>query len=319
VITYIIRRLIQAGIVIILVSVFVFLLMRLLPGDPILIYVARDDLAAFTSPEEIAALRHQFGLDKPLALQYFDWIGGVVQGDLGRSIILSDTVASLIISALPKTFHLGLLAFAISLLVGTPMGIIAAVRRGSWKDTVVTVLANIGITAPIFWVGIILIFVFGLYLGWLPIQGYTSPFDNFWLSTKKIIMPVICLALFPMSGMARQTRSAMLEVIRQDYIRTAWAKGLRERMVIMRHALRNSIIPIITLAGMQVRVIIGGQVLIETVFNISGMGRLAVEGLQNHDYPIVQGVILIIAVVVTLINLIVDLSYGWLDPRIRYR
>ncbi len=163
-----------------------------------------------------------------------------------------------------------------------------------------------------------LILVFSVYLGWLPIQGYTSPFDDFRLSTMKLIMPVICLALFPLAANARQTRSAMLEVVRQDYIRTAWSKGLTERTVIIRHALKNALIPVVTLAGMHVRVIFGGQVLIETVFNISGMGRLAVEGLQTHDYPIVQGVILVIAVVVTLFNLLTDLSYGWLDPRIRY-
>lgn len=315
--TYIIRRLIQAGIVIVLVTIFVFLLMRLLPGDPILMYVAADDLAV-TSPEEIAALRHQFGLDKPLAMQYFDWVGGVLHGDLGQSIFLSSTVAQEIARALPKTFHVGALAFLLSLVVGIPMGIIAAVRRGGWLDTLVTVLANLGITAPIFWVGIMLILVFGVYLGWLPIQGYTSPFDDFWLSTMKLIMPVICLALFPLAANARQTRSAMLEVVRQDYIRTAWSKGLTERTVIMRHALKNGLIPVVTLAGMHIRVIFGGQVLIETVFNISGMGRLAVEGLQTHDYPIVQGVILVIAAVVTLSNLLTDLSYGWIDPRIRY-
>jgi len=245
-------------------------------------------------------------------------MSGIVRGDLGNSIFWGTTVVEEIARALPKTLHLGLIAFVLSLIIGIPMGVIAAVRRGKWIDAVVTVLANVGITAPIFWLGILLIYVFGLYFGWLPIQGYTSPFDDFWLSTRQIIMPVFCLALFPLAGNARQARSAMLEVIQQDYIRTAWSKGLKERTIILRHALKNGIIPVVTLAGMGLRVILGGQVLVETVFNISGMGRLAVAGLQNQDYAIVQGVILIIAIAVTLSNLIVDLSYGWLDPRIRY-
>ena len=316
--TYILRRLIQSLIVVLLVTVGVFLIMRMLPGDPVLMYVSMDDYNEVTSDEELAALRHQFGLDKPLHSQYLDWIGGVVKGDLGTSIFLNVTVLSEIARALPKTMLLGSMAFFTSLLIGIPFGVIAAVRRGKWIDSVVTILSNIGITAPIFWVGIMLIHIFAVSLGWLPSQGYTSILTDPALGIKKLIMPVICLAVFPMSGIARQTRSAMLEVVRQDYIRTAWAKGLSEAVINMRHALRNSIIPIVTLAGMQIRAIFGGQVLIETVFNIPGMGRLAVEGLQNQDYAIVQGVILMIAVTVTTINLLVDLSYGLIDPRIRY-
>jgi peptide/nickel transport system permease protein len=316
--TYILRRLIQAGIVEILVTVLVFLLVRFLPGDPVLMYVSMDDYNDATSEEEIAKLRHKFGLDRPLYVQYADWIGGVVRGDLGESIILEVPVLDEVARALPKTALLGSLAWFISVVFGIPFGVIAAVRRSKWIDTVVTVMANIGITAPIFWVGIMLIHVFGVTLGWLPIQGYTSFFSDPWLCIRKMIMPVFCLALFPMAGTSRQTRSAMLEVIRQDYIRTAWAKGLTEFTITIRHSLKNSIIPIITLAGMQIRGIIGGQVLIESVFNIPGMGRLAVEGLQNQDYAIVQGVILIIAVVTTLLNLIVDISYGYIDPRIRH-
>jgi peptide/nickel transport system permease protein len=231
---------------------------------------------------------------------------------------LEVTVLEEVSRALPKTVLLGSLAWLISVVIGIPFGIIAAVRRSKWIDTIVTVIANIGITAPIFWVGIMLIQLFGVTLGWLPIQGYTSILSEPWLGIRKIIMPVFCLALFPMSGTSRQTRSAMLEVLRQDYVRTAWAKGLGEFTVIMRHSLKNSLIPIVTLVGMQIRVIIGGQVLIESVFNIPGMGRLAVEGLQNQDYAIVQGVILIIAVFTTLLNLIVDISYGYIDPRIRH-
>jgi len=251
-------------------------------------------------------------------VQYADWISGVVQGDLGESIFLTTTVSEEMSSALPKTMFLGIVAWLIAVFIGVPFGIIAAVRRGRWIDTFVTFMANIGITAPVFWVGIMLIHIFAVTLGWLPVMGYTSIFSDPLMAVKKMIMPVFCLALFPMAGVSRQSRSSMLEVIRQDYIRTAWAKGLPELTITLKHALRNGIIPVVTLAGMQIRGIIGGSVLIESVFNIPGMGRLAVEGLQNQDYAIVQGVILLVATVTTMLNLIVDISYGYIDPRIRY-
>ena len=316
--TYIIRRLIQAAIVVMLTTIFVFLLIRLLPGDPVLLYVSMDEFNEVTTEEELAALRHEFGLDRPMYVQYADWISGVVRGDLGESIFLDVAVSEEMGSALPKTMFLGVLAWILALVLGIPFGIIAALRRGKWIDTIVTFMANIGITAPVFWVGIMLIHVFAVTLGWLPVMGYTSIFSDPLLAIKKMIMPIFCLALFPMAGTSRQARSAMLEVIRQDYIRTARAKGLAEFTITMRHALRNGIIPIVTLAGMQIRGIIGGSVLIESVFNIPGMGRLAVEGLQNQDYAIVQGVILLVATITTLLNLLVDISYGYIDPRIRY-
>lgn len=316
--TYIIRRLIQAVLVLLLATCIIFCIMRLLPGDPILLYLSQDDYSRMTSEEEIAALRHRFGLDKSLPRQYVDWISGVVRGDLGDSIFWGTTVKEEIARALPVTFHLGIITFILAQFIGIPAGVICAVKRGKWSDTVLTVFANIGITAPVFWVGILFIYLFGLHLGLLPIQGYTSPFEDFWLSTRKIIMPVFCLLLFPVSGTVRQTRSAMLEVIRQDYIRTAWSKGLTERTIIMRHAVKNGIIPVVTLAGMGIPMILGGQVLIETVFNIPGMGRLAVDALFSQDYAIVQGVALVMSTIVVLSNLTVDISYGWLDPRVRY-
>ena len=314
---YIIRRLIQAVVVMFVSTIVVFFVIRLIPGDPILLYVSQDQISSMSSQEEIDALRHQFGLDKPIPRQYLDWIIGVLHGKLGKSIFFGTTVKQELAKAMPITFYLGMTSFVLANLIGIPAGVICAVRRGKWWDTVLTVMANIGITAPVFWFGILLIYFFGLYLGWLPIQGYVSPFEDFLLSTKKIVMPVFCLVLFPLSGTVRQTRSAMLEIIRQDYIRTAWAKGLTERKVIIRHAVRNGIIPVITLAGMSIPQIIGGQVLIETVFNIPGMGRLAVEALFSQDYAIVQGIILVISVVVVLANLTVDISYGWIDPRVR--
>jgi len=314
---YIIRRLLLAIVVLALATLVVFIIMHLLPGDPALLYLSQDALSRFT-PEELALARHQFGLDKPVILQYFDWLSGVLRGDLGKSIFRSTRVTEEIGDALPITLYTGFLAWLVSHAIAIPAGIICAVKRGKWMDTVLTIMANIGITAPSFWVGILLIYVFGLYLNWLPIFGYTSPLDDFWLSIKKVIMPVFCLSLFPLSGCVRQTRSAMLEVIRQDYIRTAWSKGLTERVVVLKHALKNGIIPVVTLAGMAIPLIIGGQVLIETVFGIPGMGRLAVTALFSRDYAIVQGIVLVIAVFVLLCNLIVDISYGWLDPRIRY-
>jgi peptide/nickel transport system permease protein len=245
-------------------------------------------------------------------------VKGVLRGDLGYSILQQEPVSREIFRRLPITLHIGSIAFVLGVILGVPLGIITAVRRGKWMDTVVTLFSYIGITIPVFWLGLLLMYFFGLYLKWLPIMGYTSPFTDFWLSTRQLVMPVICLAVFPIASTARQTRSSMLEVMRQDYIRTAWSKGLKERTVIIGHALKNGLIPIVTLAGMGIPMIIGGAVLEETVFNIPGMGVLAVNAVFNEDYPYVQGIALIISVAVLLTNLFVELTYGWLDPRIRY-
>ncbi len=315
--TYIIRRLIMLVIVLLIVSILVFLAMRLLPGDPIRMLVTQSESQEFTE-EQIAKLKHEFGLDKPLPVQYINWIGGIFHGDLGTSILHRAPVANEIIRRLPITLHLGLTAFVIGILIGIPFGVICAIRRGKFIDTFVTTMSNLGITVPVFWLGVLLIYAFGLYLRWLPVMGYTSPFDNLGMSAKQLIMPVACMCLFPIASMTRQTRSSMLEVMRQDYIRTAWSKGLKERIIIIRHALKNGLIPVITLSGMGLSMIIGGTVIIETVFNIPGMGRLAVTSVLNQDYPYVQGIILIVSTFVMLINLLVDLTYGWLDPRIRY-
>jgi len=315
--TYIIRRILQMILVLIIVTVIVFLMIRLLPGDPILIYLTQQDIEEITQ-EEISKIRQDLGLDKPLFVQYVDWITHAAVGDLGTSIIHRGKVIDDVKHRLPITFHLGSLAFVISIIIGIPLGVIAAVRRGTWLDQVLTSVGNLGVTVPIFWLGILLIYVFGLKLGWLPLFGYTSPLKDFWLSTKQIILPVFCLAVPPVASALRLTRSSMLEVMHQDYIRTAWSKGLREQVVIMRHALKNGLIPVVTLKGMSLAAIVGGSVLIETVFNIPGMGRLAVEGLFSQDYAVVQGVMLIAGTVVLACNLLIDLSYGWLDPRVRY-
>jgi peptide/nickel transport system permease protein len=315
--TYIIRRLILGVIILIIVTFLIFLIMRLLPGDPLLLYVSQNDMGS-ANAQQLAVLRHEFGLDQPMAIQYFSWIGGILHGDFGKSIFFHQDVGFLIAKSLPITIHLGILSMIVSSLLGIIFGVISALRRGKWLDSVVTLLANVGITIPSFWLGILLMYFFSLRLGWLPPWGYTSPFDDFWLSTKQIIMPVFCLAIFPIASLTRQTRSSMLEVTRQDYIRTAWSKGLGERIIVIRHTIKNALIPVITLLGMQVGIIFGGTVIIETVFNIPGMGRLMADAVFGHDYQIVQSGVFIVAVVVVLANIAVDISYGWFDPRIRY-
>jgi peptide/nickel transport system permease protein len=315
--SFLVRRLFQCVIILLLVTLIVFIAVRLLPGDPLLLLISATDTAEF-SQEQLADLRIQYGLDKPLPVQYLSWLGNILRGDFGRSIVSKLPVTDEIIRRIPITFHIGLLSFILSILVGVPAGIICAVKRGTWVDNVVTTLANLGITIPNFWLAILLIYFLGLYLGWLPVMGYTSPFTNFWLSTQMLIMPVFCMALGAISGNTRQVRSAMLEVLHQDYLRTAWSKGLNFRVIIFKHALKNAIIPIVTLVGMAVPMLLGGSVLIEQVFAIPGMGRLAVNALMQQDYPYIQATTLIMATTVVLSNLLVELSYGWIDPRVRY-
>lgn len=316
-ISFFIRRFIQSIVVLFIVTVLVFLAMRLLPGDPIRMILTASSAEGLTE-EQINQVKHEYGLDKPLVVQYFSWVNDIFHGNLGESILQRVPVSDEVFRRIPITFHLGILAFILGLVLGIPFGIISAVRRGTWLDTMVTTLANIGITVPAFWLGYLLIYAFAMYWHWLPVMGYTSPFTDLWLNIRQLIMPVFCLALFPIASITRQTRSSMLEVMRQDYIRTAWSKGLKERGVIVKHALKNGLIPIVTLAGLGVPMIVGGAVLIETVFNIPGMGRLAVTSVLNQDYPYVQGVVLIISAAVVFINFAVELTYGWLDPRIRY-
>lgn len=268
--------------------------------------------------EQLEALRQELWLDRPLIVQYGHWLSNSIRGDLGRSITQGSDVSTLIASRLPITVSLSLAAVFLSAVLGIGSGIICAVRRGTFLDSFFTLFANIGVAIPVFWLGILGAYLLGLQLGWLPIQGYTSPFDDFWLSIRKAIMPVICMAIPPLAVLARQTRSSMLEVVRQDYIRTAWSKGLSESMIVIRHLLKNSLIPVVTLMGLQLRNVVGGSVLVETVFNIPGMGRLLVLSVLSKDFVVVQGSTMVIAIVVIIGNLLVDISYGWFDPRIRY-
>jgi peptide/nickel transport system permease protein len=314
---YIIRRLFMGIVIIFIVTIMIFLFMRLLPGDPLTIYVNRSDMSNLT-PEQMHSLQVKFGLDKSMPEQYIWWIVGIFRGDFGRSIYYDVEVSKLIAERMPVTLHLGAMSFVFSSIIGITFGVICALRRGTWIDTVVTLLANIGVTMPAFWLGIILIYLLALKAGILPVHGYTSPFQDFWMSMKQVVMPVICLSLFPVASLTRLTRSSMLEVTKQDYIRTAWAKGLRERIIIVRHTIKNALIPVITEMGLQVAFIFGGSVLIETVFNIPGLGRLMTQAVMQQDFQVVQAGTLIIATMVVSVNLLVDISYGWLDPRIKY-
>jgi peptide/nickel transport system permease protein len=310
---FIVGRVLVGILVLLLVSVIVFSLLHIMPGDPASVMVGID-----ASKERIEDLRKELWLDKPLVVQYWHWLSNALQGDLGKSVVYRDNVTDIIKSRLPITLYLSLISLILGGILGIVAGVFCAIRRGGIMDSVITLAANIGIAVPIFWLAILGIYFFGLKLDWLPIQGYTSPFDDFWLSTQKAVMPVICLMVPTIAILARQTRSSMLEVIKQDFIRTAWSKGLRERVIVTKHALKNALIPVVTLLGIQLRTLVGGSILVETVFNIPGMGRLLVNSVLSKDFIIVQACVLVIAVVVLLGNFLVDISYSWIDPRIRF-
>ncbi|MFP3880526.1 MAG: ABC transporter permease [Dehalococcoidia bacterium] len=315
---YIIRRLLIAVVVLIIVSLIVFFVMRLLPGDPLVIFLGRQAGTGSMSEQQLEELYVRYGLDKPLIVQYWDWIYGFVQGDMGESIYYHEDVSILLLERFPVTLDLGLKSFILYNILGVVMGMIAALRRGKWIDTVATVLSYIGVSIPVFWLGLLLIYLFGLQLDWFPIMGYTLSTENLWQNMYQSFMPVICLSLMGWAVIARQTRSSMLEVMSQDYVRTAWSKGLTEFKVVFKHMLKNSLIPVITLMGVGLGLMFGGQVFIEQVFAIPGVGRLLVSSVFAQDYQVVQSATLIIATIVILVNLIVDISYAWFDPRIRY-
>ena len=311
---YIVQRVIQTLVVILILSVICFFLMHLLPGDPALSLLGEEP-----TQEEIERVRAELGLDRPVIVQYFSWLADAVRGDLGTSIKYREDVTSLILHRLTPTLHIGVVSFVISVVLGVAAGVIASIRRGGWLDSLITISANLGMAVPNFWLGILGIYFFSLYLGWLPVQGYVSPAEDFWESTKRIIMPCLVLGCSSMAGLARQTRSSMLEVIRQDYIRTAKAKGLKRKVVLYKHALKNAVIPIITLCGLMLPNIIGGSVIIEQVYNINGIGRLMLTAVFDRDIIVVQGCLIMISITVALANLLVDISYGYFNPRIRYR
>jgi peptide/nickel transport system permease protein len=316
--TYIIRRLLIAIVILIIVTLIVFFIMQLLPGDPLVIFLGRQAGTGSMSQQQLDQLYIRYGLDKPLIVQYWNWISGVVQGNLGESIYYRENVGTLLLERFPVTLDLGIKSFIIYNALGIIMGMIAALRRGKWLDTLATILSYIGVSIPVFWLGILLIYLFGLKLEWFPIIGLPPLTENFLGNLHHSVLPVFCLSLMGWAVIARQMRSSVLEVMSQDYIRTAWSKGLTERKVIMRHILKNSLIPVVTLMGIGLGLMFGGQVFIEEVFAIPGIGRLMVGSILAQDYQVIQSATLIIASIIIIINLIVDISYGWLDPRIRY-
>ena len=265
-------------------------------------------------------LRAKFALDQPLYVQYFLWLGRLVQGDFGNSIYGSNvSVSRIIIEALPRTLSLATLSFVIAMVLAITAGIISAVKKHSMLDHVFTVLAFLGLSMPDFWLGIILILIFAAKLNWLPAIGYKPLSDGFWPWFSHLILPAIAIGTPFSAIIARMTRSAMLEVLKSDYIRTARAKGLSEKVVIVRHALRNALIPVITVIGIAFALLMAGAVIVENVFAIKGLGRVLIQGIQNRDYPVVQGAILVVAVIFVFTNLLVDILYTYIDPRIRYK
>ena len=315
---YIIRRLLGAIVVLLIVTLIVFFVMQLLPGDPLVIFLGQQAGSGSISQEQLEQLYIKYGLDKPLIVQYWNWISGVVQGNMGESIYYHDDVGGLLLQRFPITLDLGIKSFILYNILGMTLGMIAALRRGKWLDTFSTILSYIGVSVPVFWLGIVLIYIFGLKLDWFPIASYHLPWEDFAANIHESVLPVICLSLMGWAVIARQMRSSVLEVISQDYIRTAWSKGLTERAVVLKHMLKNSLIPVITLMGIGLGLMVGGQVVIEQVFAIPGIGRLLITSVFNQDYQVVQSTTLIIAFIVIVVNLIVDISYGWFDPRIRY-
>jgi len=310
---YILRRLASTVLVMGIVAVFVFLLLHLSPGDPAAI-IAGDNATA----EQIAGIRKQLGLDDPLPVQFLRWVSAVVQGDLGISIFSNEPVAKLISQRIEPTLSLALTTLIVAVTLAVSFGVLAAWKVGTWIDRSLMVLSVVGFSVPVFVVGYMLIYVFSINLRWLPVQGYSPIDQGFGPWIERLILPSIALGLAYVALIARITRTSMLEVLAEDYIRTANAKGVATRSVLLKHALKNAGVPIITVIGIGVALLIGGVVITETVFNIPGVGRLVVDAISKRDYPIIQGVILIFSGVYVLVNLLVDMSYTLLDPRIRY-
>jgi len=300
--------------VVLLVTVFVFLMLTL-SGDPITLLSGGGEAL---DEEQIAALRAQYNLDRPILVQYGLWLGKVFTGDLGTSVITRQPVTYELKSRIPVTLELGFFAWLFSLVIAIPTGVLSATRRGSLADGTATVLTMAGLAIPGFWLGIMLIFLFAVNWRILPPFGFVSIFSNPIEGIQYQALPIISLGLGAAALNMRQMRSAMLEVLAQDYVRTARAKGLKERSVIWRHAFRNSVLPVVTIMGLQIGRIIGGAVVVENIFAISGVGRLLVQSILNRDFPVVQAIVLIISVAVLLSNLVTDMLYAYIDPRIRY-
>ena len=312
-ISYLIKRLLAAAPVLLIVSLIAFLLIHMIPGDPALAMLGRN-----ADPHQVEELRRQMGLDKPLPLQFLTWAGRALQGDLGTSIISGRPVFSTIMERFPHTITLALAALFFSILIALPSGIMAAVKQNTILDRAFMLFALAGVSIPSFWAGIMFIILFAVKLHWLPASGYVSVFENFFSGLRYIILPALSLSLVMAAVSARMTRSSMLETMRQDYMRTARAKGLGKWRTIITHGVKNALIPVVTVVGVDFGWLLGGTVVIETVFGIPGIGRLIMYAISNRDYPVIQGVILYTAVIYMLVNLLVDVITAALNPRIKY-
>ncbi len=306
------KRLLQLVPTLFFVSVIIFGLQRLLPGDPALAMAGEE-----RDPAVLEQIRRQYRLDQPLPVQYAAWIAGVATGNLGESLRLKEPVFRLITQKFPVTMQLALMAIVISLAIGVTAGVMSAVWRNSWIDYAANIVALAGISTPNFWLGIMLIFLFSVNLGWLPASGYVSPFEDFWQSARTTILPAFVLGNSFAAVLMRHTRSAMLTALSAGYVRTARAKGLSERVVVLKHAMRNALTPIITLGALELGTLFSGAVLTEQVFSIPGFGKLIVDSVFNRDYAVVQGVVLITATAYILLNLVADVLYILVNPRLR--
>ncbi|MFK3973464.1 ABC transporter permease [Pseudomonas sp. NPDC087358] len=310
--TFILRRLLSAIPTLILVSLFVFTLQKLLPGDPVQAMAGEE-----RDPAVMEYLREKYRLNDPLPLQYVHWVGNVLQGDFGASLRTEQPVTTLLASKLPVTLELAVLALIIALLIGIPTGVISAVRKGTATDYAANVFALSGISIPHFWLGILLIMIFAVKLQWLPASGFVPLGEDVGQNLKTLILPAFVLGAGLSGVLMRHTRSAMLEVLRADYVRTARAKGLFPRTVILKHALRNALMPIVTLTTLLFGELLGGAVLTEQVFSIPGFGKMIVDAVFNRDYAVVQGVVLCVAIGFLLLNLLADVLYRLINPRLR--
>jgi peptide/nickel transport system permease protein len=306
------KRLLQLVPTLFFVSIIIFGLQRLLPGDPALAMAGEE-----RDPAVLEQIRKQYRLDEPLPVQYAAWVAGAVTGNLGESMRLKEPVLRLITQKFPVTMQLALMAIVISLAIGVTAGVVSAVWRGSWIDYVASIIALAGISTPNFWLGIMLIFLFSVNLGWLPPSGYVSPFEDFWQSARTTILPAFVLGNSFAAVLMRHTRSAMLSALAADYVRTARAKGLPGHVVVLKHAMRNALTPVITLGALELGTLLSGAVLTEQVFSIPGFGKLIVDSVFNRDYAVVQGVVLITAAAYILLNLIADVLYILVNPRLR--
>jgi peptide/nickel transport system permease protein len=311
---YLGRRLAAMGLTLLGVSLLVFWMVRLIPGTVVEQLLGQ---AAIGSPEVLAAFRRFFGLDQPLYVQYLDWLGGVLRGDFGASWLSGRPVLALFLERLPVSLELALLAVGWSLLLGLPLGSAAAIWRGSLRDGAIRVLATLGLSLPAFWQGTVLILLFSVYLGWMPSLQWVPLTRNPGANLAIMALPALTLGTATVAMITRMARSSMLDVLGREYVRTARAKGLSEGRVTFEHALRNALIPVVTVAGVQLGYIVGGIVVVEDVFTLPGVGRLLLDAIFQRDYPVVQGVILILAAAFMLLNLVVDLLYAVLDPRLR--